>query len=348
MKKKLILVLVVLITAAIILGIGGVLYLNSLDAAFDESKEDSIIVTIEPGSTTSDIGAQLEELGIIEDAGKFKLYSKFKGYDSQYQAGTYALAPSMKLSEIAEIIASGKTNNISFTIPEGYTIYQIADKLADDGLVNKKVFKRLLTSGKFDNDYDFLKHAQSGKNHLEGYLFPETYTVTYGADEETIIRTMLDHFDQIFTEEFRARAQEMKYSVNDILVVASIIERECQVDDERGKVASVIYNRLKEDMALQMCSTVQYVLGKQKESLTDADTKIESPYNTYIHPGLPPGPIACPGLASIKAALYPEETNYLYFVVSERLDGTQNFSSSYDQFLKDKDAYYRALEGQED
>ncbi|MGN0659815.1 MAG: endolytic transglycosylase MltG [Emergencia sp.] len=347
-ENRLILVLIIILAVILILFAGGMLYMNSLDTAFDSSRTDTQIITIEAGSTTEDIGQQLEDAGIIEDAGKFKYYSKFKGYDSRYQAGTYALAPSMKLSEIAEIIISGKTNSMTFTIPEGYTIYQTAEKLSDEGLVDRSVFEDLLVSGKFDDDYDFLKKAQSGKNHLEGYLFPDTYTIEYGADEEAIIRIMLDHFDEVFSDEYESRAEEMGYSINDILTVASIIERECQVDDERAKVASVIYNRLDKGMALQMCSTVQYVLGKQKESLTDADTRIESPYNTYINEGLPPGPIACPGAASIRAALYPEDTDYLYFVVSEKLDGTQNFSSSYDQFLKDKDAYYKALEEAEE
>lgn len=139
----------------------------------------------------------------------------------------------------------------------------------------------------------------------------------------------------------------MGYSLNEIMVIASIIERETQVDEERGKVSSVIYNRLKEGMPLQMCSTVQYILGEQKEILSNADTQIESPYNTYINQGLPPGPICCPGLASIEAALYPDETDYLYFVVSDKLDGTQKFSSDYNQFLKDKEDYYNALEQQE-
>ena len=251
----------------------------------------------------------------------------------------------MTLSEIAEIIISGKTNNITFTIPEGYTIYQMADKLSEEGIVDREKFVSLLPDGNFS--YDFLSDAQSGKNHLEGYLFPETYTVEFGADEETIINTMLNQFDTVFTEEFKARAEELGYSLNEIMVIASIIERETQVDEERGKVSSVIYNRLKEGMPLQMCSTVQYILGEQKEILSNADTQIESPYNTYINQGLPPGPICCPGLASIEAALYPDETDYLYFVVSDKLDGTQKFSSDYNQFLKDKEDYYNALEQQE-
>lgn len=345
MKNKLLFGLLCALIVVVIAFVGCMLYMNSLDKALDNSKKDTINISIESGSTTDDIGSLLEEKGIIASASGFKYFSKFKGYDSKYQAGNYALSPAMKLSEIAEIIMSGKTNNMTFTVPEGYTIYQMGDKLASEGLVDKDKFEALLKNGNFD--YDFLKDAQTGKNHLEGYLFPETYTVAYDADEETIIRTMLDQFDSVFTDEFKKQADKLGYSINDIIVIASVIERECQVDDERAKVASVIYNRLKDDMALQMCSTVQYVLGKQKETLTNADTQISSPYNTYINAGLPPGPISCPGLASIKAALYPEDTDYLYFVVSDKLDGTQKFSSDYNQFLKDKDAYYKALEGQE-
>ena len=345
MKNKLVFGLICAVVVLLIAVLAAVVYINGLDKAYDSGSPDTVNITVESGSTTADIGALLQEEGIIESASDFKFFSKFKGYDGKYQAGTYALAPSMKLSEIAEIIISGKTNNMTFTIPEGYTIYQIADKLAEEGVVDEEKFKMLLAEGDFA--YDFLEGAQSGKNHLEGYLFPETYTVEFAADERTVIETMLKQFDTVFSQEYRKRAEELGYSLNEILVVASIIERESQVDDERGKVASVIYNRLKKDMPLQMCSTVQYVLGKQKETLTDADTQIESPYNTYIHPGLPPGPICCPGAASIKAALYPDDTDYLYFVVSDKLDGTQKFSSDYNQFLKDKEAYYNALEQQD-
>ncbi len=345
MRNKLLLVIVCAIIVLLIAGIAALIYINGLDKAYDSSKSDTINVTVEMGSTTEDIGTLLQEEGIIESSSDFKFFSKVKGYDGKYQAGTYALAPSMTLSEIAEIIISGKTNNITFTIPEGYTIYQMADKLSEEGIVDREKFVSLLTDGNFS--YDFLSDAQSGKNHLEGYLFPETYTVEFGADEETIINTMLNQFDTVFTEEFKARAEELGYSLNEIMVIASIIERETQVDEERGKVSSVIYNRLKEGMPLQMCSTVQYILGEQKEILSNADTQIESPYNTYINQGLPPGPICCPGLASIEAALYPDETDYLYFVVSDKLDGTQKFSSDYNQFLKDKEDYYNALEQQE-
>lgn len=345
MRNKLLLVIVCAIIVLLIAGIAALIYINDLDKAYDSSKSDTINVTVEMGSTTEDIGTLLQEEGIIESSSDFKFFSKVKGYDGKYQAGTYALAPSMTLSEIAEIIISGKTNNITFTIPEGYTIYQMADKLSEEGIVDREKFVSLLTDGNFS--YDFLSDAQSGKNHLEGYLFPETYTVEFGADEETIINTMLNQFDTVFTEEFKARAEELGYSLNEIMVIASIIERETQVDEERGKVSSVIYNRLKEGMPLQMCSTVQYILGEQKEILSNADTQIESPYNTYINQGLPPGPICCPGLASIEAALYPDETDYLYFVVSDKLNGTQKFSSDYNQFLKDKEDYYNALEQQE-
>lgn len=342
-NKKLLILLVIVILIIIVIA-GSAIYISGLDKPFDKNNKDTVHVTIESGSTTVDIGQVLEENGIIKSASDFKIFSKVKRYGSRYQAGSYGFSPSMTLTEIAEMLISGKTSQMTFTIPEGYNINQIAQKLSDDGIVDKDRFLEILRNGKFD--YDFLSGAQTGNNHLEGYLFPDTYTVSFDADEEEIIRTMLDQFDSVFNDEMKVRAKKMGRSINEIMVVASIIERESKVPEERGKVASVIYNRLAIDMPLQMCSTVQYVLGEQKEILTYADTEIQSPYNTYINPGLPPGPISCPGLSSIKAALYPEDTDYLYFVVSEKLDGTQNFSKDIEKFEKDKAAYYKALEGQ--
>ena len=342
-NNKILMVIIAVVIIVLIAVFAFIGYSKSLDKAFDPEKKDTQYVEIVPGSTTVDIGNTLEEKGIIESASKFKTYTKLKRTGSLYQAGTYGFSPSMKLSEIAQTLIDGKTSQMTFTVPEGYTIYQIGEKLAADGVVDLDKFNDLLVNGDFD--YDFLKGAQSGSNHLEGYLFPETYVVEFGASEETIINTMLGQFDKVLTDEMRKDIKKSGHTLNEIMAIASIVEREAKVDNERGKVSSVIYNRLKIDMPLQMCSTVQYVLGEQKEILTYADTEIESPYNTYVNPGLPPGPICCPGEEAIKAAIYPDDTDYLYFVVSEKLDGTQNFSSDIEKFEKDKAAYYDALEG---
>lgn len=335
LKKK---IIIAAICIVLVIAVGAAMYIVGMGKALDSEHTQTVSVTIPSGSGTGQIGQTLEEKGIIVSANKFKLWSRIKGYDSKYKAGTYSLSPSMDLETIADIIVGGKVNTVNFTIPEGYTIYQTARAIADKGLGDYNTLVSLIETADFD--YDFLNGAQDNKNRLEGYLFPNTYTIDEGMSEEQIIKVMLSQFEkQPYKTYGDARS---KYSLNDIITIASIIERECKMDEERPLVASVIYNRLAKGMPLQMCSTVQYVLGKQKEVLTYADTKIESPYNTYINAGLPPGPICSPGLAAVQAALNPADTDYLYFVLSEKLDGTSNFSSDYAQFERDKAAYDKA------
>ncbi len=347
-RKKLYTVILEIVVIAVLAAGVVFIVMKKEPAPLDPDNAVSVSIKIPSGSTTAAIGQTLQDNGIIADARKFRRWSKLNGYDSQYKAGTYALSSSMDYKMIAEIVVGGKVSTKTFTIPEGYTIYQTADKLSEDGLIDKEKFTELLESGNFDADYPFLADAQKNKNHLEGYLMPNTYLIEEGTSEEEIIRTMLNQFQKDVWEPYEngelAAGSKISdsYSLTDILKVASIIERECGKDEERPIVASVIYNRLDKGMNLQMCSTVQYVLGKQKAVLSVADTQIDSPYNTYQNPGLPPGPICSPGLASIKAALNPSETDYLYFVLSEKLDGTSNFSSDYQKFLKDKAAYDQA------
>ena len=252
----------------------------------------------------------------------------------------------MDMEKISKIIISGKTNDIQFTVPEGYNEYKTARKLSNEGVVNREKFIKKIESGDYAKDYSFLEGAQSGKHQLEGYLYPDTYTLPKDANSDKVIRMMLDRFGEVFSDKYKARASELGYTVNEIITVASIIENEAGVPKDRKKIASVIYNRLKKNMPLQMDSTVQYLLelsGSHKENISYADTKKSSPYNTYTNNGLPPGPICSPGKASIKAALYPSETTYLYFVASEKLDGSSAFSNTHEQFLKDKEAYAKAL-----
>lgn len=343
LKKK---IIIAVICIAVVIAAGVLFYIGGLGKALDSENTQTVNVTIPSGSGTIQIGQQLEENSIISSADKFKLWSRIKGYDSQYKAGTYALSPSMDFQTIADIIVGGKVNTVNFTVPEGYTIYQTARVIADSGLGDYDTLVSLIEAADFD--YDFLDGAQNNKNKLEGYLFPNTYTIDEGMSEEQIIKVMLDEFEKQPLKAITDKKLSSQHnassgrSINEIITIASIIERECKVDEERKLVASVIYNRLEKGMPLQMCSTVQYVLGKQKEVLTYADTRIESPYNTYTNAGLPPGPICSPGLAAVQAALHPEDTDYLYFVLSEKLDGTSNFSSDYAQFERDKAAYDKA------
>lgn len=314
---------------------------------FNPEDKTFYVIEIESGSTALDIGNTLEENKIIESAKAFKKYSRAKGYDKDYQAGTYYLSPSLSMEEICQILVTGKIASLSFTLQEGLSIEQTAKKLADQGIGDYDKFMDIIENGDF-SAYGFV-NSNLGKNKLEGYLLPDTYTVPADYEEEDVIRFLLDKFDEIaYKGEYNKSSS--KASLNDIIIIASIIERECKVDEERPLVASVIYNRINDGMKLQMCSTVQYILlkrtGEVKETLYDQDIQIDNPYNTYIYDGLPPGPICSPGIASIKAALNPAKTDYLFFVLSEKLDGTSNFSSDYGKFEQDKARYYEALNNQ--
>ena len=180
-------------------------------------------------------------------------------------------------------------------------------------------------------DYDFISQIPDREKKLEGYLFPDTYEIYKETSAEAIVDKLLSRFNNIFTKEYKNRAKELNMTIDQVVTLASIIEREAKLDSERKTISAVFHNRLKKKMLLQSCATVQYILKEQKEELTYKDLEIESPYNTYKHIGLPPGPIASPGLKAIEAALYPENTDYLYFFTKD--DSSHVFSRTYNEHI---------------
>ena len=338
----------IMIILALLIVLGGVtmlLFLQGLGSPYKAEDDSYVQVEIPNGTSAAGISEILAQNGIVKNSRDFSLYSRIHKLSGKYQAGSYALSPSMTMKEIAEIISTGKVNTISITIPEGYTEYDIAEKVAKEDWISKKKFIKLLESGNYLNDYGFLKGAQQNEHMLEGYLVPDTYSIPAGTSEDEIIRIMLDAHKNVFDEDAKKKAKKLKMSENDIIIVASIIEKECADVSDQPIVASVIYNRLKINMPLQMDSTIQYILGLdgvRKEDLLYDDTELESPYNSYTNAGLPAGPICCPGTSAIKAALEPADTDYLYFVLDDKLDGKMAFSKDYEDFLKDKDNYYKA------
>lgn len=347
-KKKRTSAVRLIITIIILLAVffaGALVYVNTLGDAYKPNDDSIIQVEIPDGATIDDIADILDKNGVIHSAAEFKVYARLKNFSSNLQAGTYALSADMTADEIADTLEKGKTDMVTVTIPEGYTEYDIADKLTELGIVNQDKFEEALEDSSWRSEYSFLKNAQKGDHILEGYLFPSTYLVSTLEKPDQIIKQMLDKYESIFTDKYKARAKKLGYSENEIIIIASIIEKESGADKDRAKVASVIYNRLKAGRKLQMDSTIQYALSlesSRKDELSNKDTTLDSKYNTYKYSGLPAGPICNPGESSIKAALYPADTDYMYFVLSSKLDNTMVFSKSYSKFLKDKAAYYKA------
>lgn len=336
LKKHFLIRAVVLIGILVLIAAGAAsFYLGKESKAVDPDSTSFLSVTIPSGTGTEGIAGILEENKLISNTMVFKLQSKMKGYEGKYKAGEYSLSPGMSMEEMMQILIAGSADTVRFTIPEGYDIKRTTEKLASEGLINAEVFVKEIETGQFD--YKFLVDAPAGASRLEGYLFPETYDIFTTANEHDILDKMLYQFNKVFTEEYYSRAEELGMSVNEVITLASIIEREARVPEDRPIIASVFYNRLAIGMPLQSCATVQYILGEQKPVLSTKDTRIESPYNTYLIAGLPPGPIASPGAESIHAALYPEKTDYLYFLAKG--DGSHAFSTTYAQFLKDKRKY---------
>ncbi|HEV8540637.1 MAG TPA: endolytic transglycosylase MltG [Nitrospiraceae bacterium] len=280
----------------------------------------SRIVDIPEGSTFRQVAILLEKEGMIASQWAFLLLGKLTRADRRILAGEYALHPGMRPTDILTDLQSGRMVLHSVTIPEGYTADQIADLLEQRGLAQKDEFVRLV------HDRTFIQSLNLETASLEGYLFPNTYRFPRHKQARDLISIMVAGLWQAFTPEFHARARDVNMTPHQVLTLASLIEKETSVGDERPLISAVFHNRLKRYIPLQSDPTVIYGLSAFNGNLTKRDLAVASPYNTYRVAGLPPGPIANPGADSIRAALYPAATTYLYFV--SRNDGTHKFSST--------------------
>lgn len=286
-------------------------------------------VEIPNGASTSSISKILKKSDIIEFPWLFKLYVKTSN-DVVYQKGYHFLKPGMSYRAVLKKLSSAPDVPSVITkkivIPEGFELRQIGELLEKEGIVSVSTFLSEAQNGTFD--YDFVRAIPKRENRLEGYLYPETYIISQEESAHSIIDLMLKTFNERVVPVYEQSGTEK--SLDEIIILASMIEREAANDEERPLVASVFTNRIKIGQKLESCATVQYILGERKDVLSLDDIAIESPYNTYKNAGLPIGPIAMPGIKSIEAAINPAETDYLYFVAEE--DGSGNrFSKSFSE-----------------
>lgn len=291
------------------------------DAIWTDTKE-KVFVEIPKGVGIGQIAEILEENEVIDNVLAFRIYEKFSE-KRVYQSGLHTFYKGMSYGEVllslAEQVRNG--NVVMVTIPEGYEMRQIAQLLEDKGVCSKENF---MTASKGDfPEFPYINEIKREENPLEGYLFPSTYEFLLNQDARDVILRMLEAFDANIYKAYKESKTEK--SLDEIIIMASVIEREAASDKERGKVSSVFYNRLAIDMKLQSCATVQYIIKERKDVLSNSDIKIDSPYNTYMYEGLPIGPIASPGLNSVMAAINPEKTDYLYFAATK--DGSKNVFS---------------------
>lgn len=326
-KSSFLIISTTIFLCIIVIGGGLYLYYSHLISSVNINGKEKI-VEIPQGYSLKNIGTLLEKENIIKNSFSFEIFTRLEKKQNALKSGSYLLSPSMNVEEIIEKISNGQVinDNIKVTIPEGFELSMIAERLEEKNLVSREDFLNA-AQNIADFDYTFLEEIpKDRKNPLEGYLFPDTYEFSKDATGIQIIEKMLQRFDKAFKEEYYARAKELNMSIDEVVILASVVEREARVSSDRPIIAGVFYNRLKKNMKLESCATVQYVLGERKPRLLYSDLEVESQYNTYKHVGLPIGPIASFGEDSLKATLYPEETEYLFFVAKN--DGSHVFSQT--------------------
>lgn len=292
-------------------------------------EDDTVQIHIPAGTAGQQIGEILADAGIIRSAEAWEIWSRWKGFQDSgggFKAGTYKLSPSQPLPSVAEKIWNGEVMQLSFTIPEGWTIAQMANYFESIGYFPAEDF---ITASQ-NIPYEEYPWLPADIPHLEGFLYPDTYKL--GSDRisaEEIVQIMLDHFEETALPVYEEAKGNTNLSLAEWVALASIVEKESVVEEERSLIAGVFTERLKIGMRLQSDPTVEYGLGIRQtadQPLTYAQVETASPYNTYMNAGLPPTAIAAPGIESLRATLNPEETEYLYFVA--RYDGTHVFSES--------------------
>ena len=284
---------------------------------------DEVFVELPAGTTVSGMAQRLADAGVVSDPMTFRIAARLSGADRQLQAGEYRFSEPMSAFQVVTKIAEGDVFTRPVTFPEGLTIKEMAVVFEKGGLGTAGAFEKAATDTTLAAGFD------PGARSLEGYLFPSTYALGRQAGADATVRAMVEAFDRAFDPELRAEAAARGMSVREVVTLASLIEKETGQAAERPIVSAVYHNRLKQRIPLQCDPTVVYALmraGKWTGNIRKQDLQIKSPFNTYVYPGLPPGPIASPGRASIDAAIHPADVPYLYFV--SRNDGTHVFAET--------------------
>lgn len=336
--KKLIAVIVIAVIAAATYFFANN-YINENLNAVDRTDETKVVVEIPSGSTTNDIADILFESNLIKNKLTFKYYAEKTGRDSQLKAGSYVLSKNMNADELLQVLIKGGSsgNTANITIIEGLILEDAALSISEQlGLNYDKLFEILNKAEMFKDDFEFIKDNPE-INNLQGFLMPDTYNVYINSSEEDIVKIMLSQFDEFYLAEIKNKLENSKLSFLEIINLASIVEKEALLDDERDEVAAVFLNRIDIGMKLQSCATVNYALGEWKERLTYEDIAVDSPYNTYLVEGLPPTPINSPGRVSILGVLEPADVDYLFFVAKG--DGSHYFSKNYDEHIEAAEEY---------
>ncbi|HUU50379.1 MAG TPA: endolytic transglycosylase MltG [Nitrospinota bacterium] len=317
-KRQIIPLLLIFLSIVVFISMAYIdISVNTPQSSFKQIKK----VEIPKGYSLKKIARLLNEQNLIKNYSIFITSAYLRGISNKLKSGEYELSTDMTPLEIMEKLYKGEIVYYKITIPEGYNIKNIANLLEKNELINKEKFISLT------QDREFLSSLGIKAISLEGYLFPDTYYFSKGMTEEEIINKMIESLNNLFTEKLQKRLQDLNFTIHKILTLASLIEKEAQIDSERKLVSAVFHNRLKSNMLLQSDPTVIYALEDFDGNLKKQDLSYDSPYNTYLYPGLPPTPIANPGTDSIMAALYPADVDYLYFV--SKNNGEHHFSSTF-------------------
>ena len=321
--------LIVVIAAAIFTGV-----LHDT-APVDATNEDTILFQVSQGENANQITAKLKEQEHIKNELAFKYYLKAHHVSGKLRAGSYQLSPAMDTETIVNELLNGVGDLVRFTIPEGYTLRDIADALAGAELMETDVFWNLVRT--YDvSGYEFMQGCPDGEHRLEGFLFPDTYFVAKHTAPEAIFKMMLDRFAQVWEA---LPVNESGLSAYDTVILASMVESEAKFDEERSTIASVYLNRMKKNMLMQCDATILYAMPERKTQLRFSDYKYESEYNTYLHQGLPPTPISNPGQKSLEAACQPDQTDYLYYLWNKTENNGHVFAKNYEEHLQNRDKY---------
>lgn len=291
---------------------------------------DEVRIRIEQGMSVDEIGSLLEEKGIIKNVSVWRYYARLKGADS-IQAGDYRIRQGESMGGVIKILEGGAEveRGIPLTIPEGLTLKEIAQKVGELPGRSADAFLRVADNGTVRSQYQ-----PATSNNLEGLIFPETYFLGKDDDETSILQRMVGAFDETATSLGIVNgAARLGVTPYELVIIASMVEREAKVPEERGQMSRVIHNRLANDMRLQIDATVLYALGEKKDVVLFSDLEVDSPYNTYKIDGLPPGPIAAPGRKSLEAAISPTPGPWLYYVLIDE-NGRHAFATTNEEFAR--------------